>query len=102
MGKKYNWRKRKIKCASPRTYHTQLLISNSCLAHVINLAMQALILTYSKSPHFDPKQPDAHIPTSRDEVGLVWAIVVKVCISTPPWSGALIIQTKRNVENHSD
>src|SRR5882757_3054623 len=82
-GKKYNWRKRKIKCTSPRTYHTQLLISNSCLAHVINLATQALISTYSKSPHFDPKQPDAHIPTSRDEVGLVWAIVVKVCIGTP-------------------
>jgi len=37
-----------------------------------------LISTYSKSPHFDPKQLDAHLPTSRDEVGLVRAIVVKV------------------------
>ena len=37
-----------------------------------------LISTYSKSPHFDPKQPDAHVPTSRDEVGLIRAIVVKV------------------------
>ena len=51
---------------------------HSCLAHVINLATQALIATYSKSPHFDPKNPEAHIPTSHDEVGLVRAIVVKV------------------------
>ena len=50
----------------------------SCLAHVINLATQKLISTYSKSPHFNPKNPDAHVPASRDEVGLVRAIVVKV------------------------
>ena len=81
-GKKYNWRKRKIKCASPQTYRVWLLTNNSCLAHVINLAMQMLISTYSKSPHFDPKQPDAHILTSHDEVGLVWAIVVKAGINT--------------------
>jgi hypothetical protein len=54
-------------------------MSCSCLAHVINLATQMLISSYSKAPHFDPNQPDAHIPTSRDEVGLVRAIVVKVC-----------------------
>jgi hypothetical protein len=51
---------------------------NSCLAHVINLATQALISTYSKSPHFDPNKPEAHIPTTRDEVGLIRAIAVKV------------------------
>ena len=50
----------------------------SCLVHVINLATQALIAMYSKSPHFDPKNPEAHIPTSCDEVGLVRAIVVKI------------------------
>ena len=50
----------------------------SCLAHVINLATQMLISTYSKSLHFDPNMPDAHVPTSRDEVGLIRAIVVKV------------------------
>lgn len=55
-----------------------LLTNGSCLAHVINLAMQMLISTYSKSPHFDLTQPDAHVPTSRIEVGLVRAIVVKV------------------------
>lgn len=51
---------------------------NSCLAHIINLATQALISAYSRAPHFDPKDPEAHIPTSRDEVGLVRAIAVKV------------------------
>jgi hypothetical protein len=52
----------------------------SCLAHVINLATQALISTYSKSPHFDPKNPDAHVPDERDEVGLIRAIAVKVSV----------------------
>ena len=79
-GKRYKWRKRKIK--SVLNVFTGLFplftSSCSCLAHVINLATQALIAAYSKSPHFDPKNPEAHIPTSRDEVGLVRAIVVKV------------------------
>jgi len=47
------------------------MMVNRCLAHVINLATQALIATYSKSPYFDPKNPDAHVPTNHDEVGLV-------------------------------
>ena len=57
----------------------------SCLAHVINLATQALIGSYSKAPHYDPKDPEAHIPADRDEVGLVRSIVVKVRLpSTNP------------------
>src|SRR5229473_614742 len=52
----------------------------SCLAHVINLATQMLILTYSKTPHYDPKQPDAHVPTSHNKVGLIRVIIVKVLI----------------------
>ena len=60
------------------TYLHPLLINYSCLAHVINLATQRLISAYSKLPHFDPKKPDDHVPTSCDEVGLVRAIVVKV------------------------
>jgi len=82
----------------------------SCLAHVINLATQALISTYSRAVHFDPKYPEAHIPTSRDEVGLVMvrAIVVKVHFShlyigmnINFYSGAVIVKTKRNVEDCS-
>ncbi|KAN0113673.1 hypothetical protein V8E52_007472 [Russula decolorans] len=30
-----------------------------CLAHIINLAMQALISTHSKSKHYNPAEPDA-------------------------------------------
>ncbi|KAF8231447.1 hypothetical protein L208DRAFT_1277218 [Tricholoma matsutake] len=53
-----------------------------CLAHIINLAMQALILMHSKSKHFDLAELEANLPADcgfdRDEVGLVWAICVKV------------------------
>lgn len=56
----------------------------SCLAHIINLATQALIKGYSTSQHYDPFKPDDHIPdvnaTLRDEVGLVRAIAVKVTL----------------------
>ncbi|KAF8233427.1 hypothetical protein L208DRAFT_1068257, partial [Tricholoma matsutake] len=52
-----------------------------CLAHIINLAMQALILTHSKSKHLNPANLDDDLPCDRgfdrDEVGLVWAIGVK-------------------------
>jgi hypothetical protein len=58
--------------------HLSLTFNCSCLAHVINLATQKLISVYSTSPHFDPSKPEAHIPTTRDEVGLIRAIVVKV------------------------
>ena len=69
-------------CQFILTYSLWLLTNNtgSCLAHVINLATQMLISTYSKSLHYDPSQPDIHMPTLRDEVGLVRAIVVKVWI----------------------
>jgi hypothetical protein len=81
-GKTYHWKKRKIKfvrvISLTRSLVTTVAHKRSCLAHVINLATQMLISTYSKSPHFDPNQPDAHTPTSRDEVGLIRAIVVKV------------------------
>lgn len=53
----------------------------SCLAHIINLATQALILTHSKAKYYSPNTDDAHIPdlaaTERDKVGLVQAITVK-------------------------
>ncbi|KAG6860041.1 hypothetical protein C0995_016635 [Termitomyces sp. Mi166 len=53
--KEFPWKKQKI----------------NCLAHVINLA------TYSKTPHFDLKNPEAHVLTTQDEVGLVHGITVK-------------------------
>jgi hypothetical protein len=50
-----------------------------CLAHIINLATQALISTHSKSKHYDPAEPDADLTVGngRDVVGLVRAISVK-------------------------
>ena len=57
--------------------------NHSCLAHVINLATQALISTYSCLKHFNPHDPEAHEPAveeegQRDEVGLIRTITVKV------------------------
>jgi len=114
-GKEYDSKKRKLKCVGstcPRTWWSWLLTNNSCLAHVINLATQMLISTYSKSPHFDPKHPDVHVPTSRDEVGLIRAIAVKVrcCFAQErissliiePRSGTLVIKAKRDVDDYSD
>jgi hypothetical protein len=42
--------------------------------------MQALIGTYSKSSFFDLKDPEAHMPTTQDKVGLVQVIAVKARI----------------------
>jgi hypothetical protein len=58
---------------------------SSCLSHVVNLRCQVLISTYSKSPHYAPHDPKAHEPDTsktndRDEVGLICAICVKVCL----------------------
>jgi hypothetical protein len=54
----------------------------SCLAHIINLATQAVIAAQSKTKHFNPADPDSHEPEVdtfiRDEVGLIRAITVKV------------------------
>jgi hypothetical protein len=59
-----------------------MLTNLRCLAHIINLAMQALISTHSKSKHYNPAEPDVDLAAARgsdcDEVGLVRAICVKV------------------------
>lgn len=55
-----------------------------CLAHIINLATQALLTAHSKSKHYDPATPNAELVVerraddTRDEVGLVRAIAIKV------------------------
>ena len=53
-----------------------------CLAHIINLAMQALISGCSKAKYYNPHELDEHVPdtngTNHDEIGLICAIVVKV------------------------
>ena len=57
-----------------------------CLAHIINLATQAVISTHSKSKFYDGNPEDNHLPedvggAERDEIGIVCAICVKVCSS---------------------
>jgi hypothetical protein len=69
--------------SSPLTY-----TARRCLAHIINLATQALISTHSKSKHYDPAEPDADltVDNGRDVVGLVRAISVKAAnirVSSP-------------------
>jgi hypothetical protein len=58
-------------------------LSIRCLAHVINLATQALIKAHSKAKHYNPAAPNEHMPDTdemvRDEVGLIHTIAVKVC-----------------------
>ena len=88
--KEFPWRERKIKqvAISFSTCH----ISHgmySCLSHIINLGSQALISTYSKSPHYAPHdlkahEPDTWIHGNHDEIGLIHAICVKVshCLLT--------------------
>jgi hypothetical protein len=69
----------KSRCRQRTTATLTLLYS--CLAHVINLATQTLIATYSKAPHYNPHDPKGHEPTTRDEIGLIRSICVKVRLS---------------------
>ena len=57
--------------------------SRRCLAHIINLATQALISTRSKSKYYSGDLYDDNLledsgASERDEIGLVRAICVKV------------------------
>lgn len=65
---------------------TLSLTQNRCLAHIINLATQALISARSQSKYYNPhaEDKDEHIPDlnclDRDELGLIRAISVKVSL----------------------
>lgn len=58
-------------CYIPIVCHTQS--SFRCLAHIVNLAMQALLSTYSKLKAYNPKEPNTDLiamhSTQHDEVG---------------------------------
>ena len=57
---------------------------NRCLAHIINIATQALISTRSKAKYYDSSAQEAELSDiyadMRDEVGLIWAICIKVSL----------------------
>lgn len=82
-------------------FPTSLLIICRCLAHIINLATQALISTRSKAKYYDPEADESHVPdlaaTERDEVGLVRAITVKVRSSSQCKELFKSIQVEDNV-----
>jgi hypothetical protein len=78
-----------------------------CLAHIVNLATQAFLSAHSKSKHYDPKDPEAHLPppegidpsgnpVPRDSVGLIRAITVKVHRLFYPLSAILIRMQERS------
>ena len=63
--------------------YLSLIISARCLAHIINLAAQAVISARSKSKYYNGDLADDHLPedlsaNERDEIGIVRAICVKV------------------------
>lgn len=60
------------------------------MAHVINLAMQMFLATYSTSKHYNPSSPNADIVIlsngeDQDPIGLVCTISVKVGTLTFNW-----------------
>jgi hypothetical protein len=59
-----------------------IILYASCVAHIVNLATQALITAHTKSKHYDPSKPDQDLVDNssfdRDEVGLIRSITVKV------------------------
>jgi len=52
------------------------------MAHIVNLATQSMIKTYSQSKHYNPHQPHDDltdmVADNRDEIGLIRSIAVKV------------------------
>ena len=80
-----------VKSRHIRYVHMQLIIfvtSSSfclhrCLAHIINLAMQAVISRRSKAKYYDGNPDNDELPedlgaSDRDEIGIICAICVKV------------------------
>lgn len=86
-------------------------MSNRCLAHIINLATQALISTHSKSHHYNPADPEADLSSDdigRDTVELVRAICVKVSVPYSAWTapnnsnqGMFICQVETVIHKYS-
>lgn len=76
--------------------------SHRCLAHIINLATQALISTRSKAKYYNPHNVDEHTPDTdaweRDELGLVRAISVKGRSSSQRKELFRTLQTRKGID----
>ena len=85
-GKELDATKRRIRCVSCFMCYLETgsdaHLFKRCLAHIINLATQAVISRYSKSKYFNPENPNDDLMSlttyHRDEVGLIQTIAVKV------------------------
>ena len=87
-GRRFDIKRRQIRyvffrSCSHGTQSTRHACSCRCLAHIINLATQAVISAHSKSKFYNGNPEDDHVPedmggTERDEIGIVRAICVKV------------------------
>ena len=59
-----------------------IMLWSSCMEHIINLAVQAVIHVYSQSQFYEPQNPSAHVPDvntmSRDIISLIRTAAVKV------------------------
>lgn len=117
-GKRFNVKKRHIRYILKIIFIIplrNLKIFFRCLAHIINLATQALIATRSKAKYYNPHDKDQDTPNldgdegfERDEVGLVRLICVKVQVlqvttfcnlSITLLIGSFIITTERTLQN---
>lgn len=77
-------------------------VNTRCIAHVVNLATQLLLNTYSKSKYYDPTNPNQDLlldleQESRDEIGLVRTISIKVSSITPPhYHSHFLLRSRRD------
>ncbi|KAF5318361.1 hypothetical protein D9611_014218 [Ephemerocybe angulata] len=87
FGTKLNQNKHRRNAKVPKWKHSERHIR--CLAHIINLATQAVIATHSKTPHLNTESSPTDVDTAlddladistaydRDETGLIRIITVK-------------------------
>ncbi|KAH8984846.1 hypothetical protein EDB92DRAFT_1818912 [Lactarius akahatsu] len=73
-----------------------------CLAHIINLATQAVISARTKSKYYNGDPTDDHLPkdlgtSKRDEIGIVRAICIKARSSSQHKELFKSIQVRNNI-----
>jgi hypothetical protein len=87
-----------------------------CLAHIINLATQAVILVRTKSRYYNSDPADDHLPKDLGagkcyEIGIVQAICIKVStvftvffcwhlVLTSGYVGTLIVAAEGDLQEH--
>ncbi|GJJ10729.1 hypothetical protein Clacol_004956 [Clathrus columnatus] len=79
MGKVFEWEQQWIQLVFHIDFAESInLIIDSCLAHVINLATQAVLKGFSLASYAEDVATGADLTTSCDEIGMICTIVVKI------------------------